>query len=99
MRRTSLQRAPINFPVVQSDLPMFLQSGHIVLLHATENVISAEQSRLQQMYLKIGLNCATNEQPEPRCESHGKLIISERLYFEISSSENEVCIYLTILLL
>lgn len=91
LKRTSFRRDPINFPVVLSDLPLFLQSGHIIALHDAENSISAEESRLQPIFLKIGLKCTNDDDDEARdCHAKGKLAISQSMQITFESTYNKV---------
>lgn len=48
----------VNYPVTLNDFPLFLRAGKIIALHNVQNdVASAENSRKNEFYLKVGLNC------------------------------------------
>lgn len=89
VKRTSFKRGPVDFPVVLYDIPIFLRVGHIVLMSDSFDAKSAEQTRLQPMYLKIGLNCNL-EVEVMTCEARGKIAFSDKLLFDFQSTEKQV---------
>lgn len=51
----------LDYSIVLTDFPIFLRSGKIIALHNVQSTrLSADESRLDEFYLKIGLSCNTN---------------------------------------
>lgn len=94
LKRSSFRRDPTKYSVVLSDLPLFLRAGHIIALHDAKNSISAENSRLRPIYLKIGLKCNSNDDEtttnNTNCEASGQMMITNTMHFTFESTQHQV---------
>lgn len=108
--RTSLkqQQQLLIFPVVLSDMPLFIRTGHIIILRNAHKTLSADESRKQSLSFKIALACTTqvsadNEDEDDddneldECTASGRIIINgASCVVNVMKKKNEVCTELSL---
>lgn len=80
----------IIYPIVEKDFPLFIRAGYIVPFHNSQDSITAEQSRLTELTVKIALSCIDST----NCFANGSLKITNKLSLELSADVNALYISL-----
>lgn len=88
------------FPVVLSDMPLFIRAGHIIILRNAHKTLSADNSRQQSLSFKIALDCTVveddddeNNNETSECSATGRIIINgASCEVTVKQKNNEVCI-------
>ena len=76
-----------HFSVVMHDIPIFVRSGHIVVLNLAYESLSSEEARLQPYILIVALAC--NERFA--CHSQGDLVVEQDLLqYHFTASESHL---------